>query len=181
MSRVGKKPILIPQGVEVKVEGQNVLVKGPKGELNFEVRREIGIEIKDNNVIVFPQKQIKKVAALWGTTRAIIANMVKGVVSGYEEKLEVIGIGFKAKMEGGTLVLEVGFSHPIKIEKPENINFTIEKNIITITGINKELVGQIAAKIRKVKVPEPYKGTGIKYIDEIIKKKAGKKVTTAGG
>ncbi len=177
MSRIGKKPIIIPAGVEVKITDDLVEVKGPKGELSQRIRPEVGVEIKENEVIVSLKTEAK---AYWGLTRSLIANMVKGVTEGYEKKLEIEGLGFKAAMEGETLVLNVGFSHQVKLSSPENIKFAVEKKTITVTGINKELVGQIAANIRKVKPPEPYKGKGIRYAGEIIKRKAGKKTVAAG-
>ena len=181
MSRIGKKPILIPEGVEVKIEGDIVRVKSSRGELSQEIRPEIGIELKEKKIIVSPKIKSKQTNALWGLIRALLANMVKGVTEGFEKKLEIEGLGFRAQIEGENLVLLVGFSHPVKIETPKGIKFSVEKNIITVSGIDKALVGQIAAKIRKVKPPEPYKGKGIRYLGEIIKKKVGKKaVTTAG-
>lgn len=179
MSRLGKKPIEIPEGVEVKIEGQKVVIKGPKGELQREVRPEIGIEVKEGKILVSPQIETKRTKAFWGLTRTLLLNMTKGVTEGYEKKLEIEGLGFKASLEGDILVLEVGFSHSVKIKPPEGIKFSVEKNIITVSGINKELVGQIAAKIRKVKPPEPYKGKGIRYLGEVIRRKVGKKAAVA--
>jgi len=179
MSRVGKKPIEIPEGVEVKIENSKVIVKGPKGELQREVRPEIKVEIKDKEIVVIPQKETKKTNAFWGLTRTLIYNMVKGVTEEFEKKLQLEGVGYKVNLEGENLVLQVGFSHLVKIKKVEGINFSVEKNIITISGIDKELVGQVAAKIRKVRPPEPYKGKGIRYVGEEIRRKAGKKVATA--
>lgn len=178
MSRIGKKPILIPEGAEVKIEGSAVTVKGPKGELQMQVRPEIKVEVNDGKVLVSPQRETKKTKDFWGLTRTLISNMLIGVTNGYEKKLEIKGVGYRAGLEGGDLVLNVGFSHPIKINKEEEISFSVEKNIITVSGINKELVGQLAAKIRKVRPPEPYKGKGIKYLDEQIRRKAGKKAAT---
>jgi len=175
MSRVGKKPIEIPQGVEINIENNLVSVKGPKGELKTEISSEIKIEKKDNEIIVFPEKEDTKSKALWGLSRSLIFNMVEGVVNGYEKKLEIQGVGYRANIEGEDLVLLVGFSHPVKIKKPEGINFEVNKNIITVSGIDKELVGQIAAKIKKVKKPEPYKGKGIRYLGEEVRRKSGKK------
>ena len=210
MSRVGKKPIQIPSGVEVKIEGQKVIVKGPKGELKREVRPEINVEVKDSQIFVQPKLaelrssrhqgetgdevkpqrpsralrstwavESKQTKAFWGLTRALLQNMVLGVKEGYEKKLEIEGLGFKAILEGQNLVLSVGFSHPVKIEAPEGIKFSVEKNIITVSGSDKELVGQTAANIRKVKKPEPYKGKGIKYAGEVIRRKVGKKAAAA--
>ena len=205
MSRIGKKPILIPEGVEIRTENQNIIVKGPKGELFREIPSEIKIEIKDNQLFVSPKMRVsvankasqgnakhspkvetlknKQTKALWGLFRALLANMVEGVSKGFEKKLEIQGIGFKAVVieEEGTgeeLILNVGYSHPVKIKIPQDLKISVEKNIIIVSGIDKELVGQIAAKIRKVRPSEPYKGKGIRYIDEIIRRKAGKKATT---
>ncbi|PIQ91850.1 MAG: 50S ribosomal protein L6 [Parcubacteria group bacterium CG11_big_fil_rev_8_21_14_0_20_39_14] len=178
MSRVGKKPILIPDGVEIKIEGQKVAVKGPKGELSLEVSPEVKIENRDNKILVLPAERKtkeKKSSAFWGLTRALIFNAIKGVKEGYERKLELEGIGYRASVDGKNLELKVGFSHPVKIEAPEDINFKVEKNIIMVSGPDKQKVGEIAAKIRKVKPAEPYKGKGIKYVGEVIRRKAGKK------
>jgi len=176
MSRIGKKPILIPKDVEVKISDNIVMVKGPKGELQREIRPEIGVEIKEGKILVSPKQETKKTKAFWGLTRALIANMIEGVLKGYEKKLEMEGIGYRAKLEGEDLVLQVGFSHPVEIKQEENIKFSVEKNVITISGIDKELVGQIAARIRSVRPPEPYKGKGIRYLGEQIRRKTGKKV-----
>jgi len=188
MSRIGKKPISIPEGAEVKIEGQRVTIKGPKGELTKEFRPEIKITVEENKIFVLPQipptkKMVggKKTKAFWGLSRALLANMIKGVTEGYEKKLEIEGLGFKAQAQGDILELFVGFTHPIKITAPESIKFSVEKNIITISGPDLEKVSQTAAKIRKVKPPEPYKGKGIKYLGEEIRRKVGKKVVTTAG
>jgi len=178
MSRIGKKPITIPQSVEINIDGNKISVRGPKGELQKEVPLEIKIEIKDDKIFVSPGKETKRTKAFWGLFRTLIFNMVKGVTDGYEKKLEIHGVGYKANLEGEDLVLLVGFSHPVKIDRIEGIEFSVEKSIITVSGIDKELVGQIAAKIRKVRKPEPYKGKGIRYLGEEIRRKAGKKVAT---
>jgi large subunit ribosomal protein L6 len=175
MSRIGKKPILIPEDVEVKLEGQIIKVKGPKGELSRQIHPEIKIEIKDNQIIFSPLSENKKNKALWGLSRMLVANMIQGVKEGYERKLEMVGIGFKASLEGEDLVLSVGFTHPVKVKPPQGIKFSVDKNIITVSGIDKELVSQTAANIRKIKKPEPYKGKGIKYLEEKIRRKLGKK------
>ncbi|MCP6718133.1 MAG: 50S ribosomal protein L6 [Patescibacteria group bacterium] len=180
MSKIGKKPIEIPENVEVKIKEQKALIKGPKGELSFEVRPEIKIQLKDKKLLVLVKRQTKNSKAFWGLTRAILANMVNGVVSGYEKKLEIHGLGYKAKMEEEELVLSAGFTHLVKIKSPEGIKITVEKNIITVSGIDKDLVGLIAAKIKKVRPAEPYKGKGLRYYGETIRRKAGKKVATAG-
>lgn len=178
MSRIGKKPIEIPEGVEVKIESQKVIIKGPKGELNIEIRPEIKIEVKEGKIFVSPKIETKKTKAFWGLTRALLFNMIKGVTEGYEKKLEIKGLGYKANLEGEDLILMVGFSHPVKIKMPEGIKFSVEKNIIAVSGINKEKVGELAAQIRRVKPPEPYKGKGIRYVGEQVRRKVGKKVAT---
>jgi len=175
MSKIGKKPILIPEGVEVKLEGNTIYVKGPKGDFSLEIRPEIGIKIENGQIEVFPKMQTKETKALWGTTRSLINNLVEGVTRGFKKQLEIQGIGYKAKLEGNELVLEVGFSHPVKMEIPEGIEVSIDKNIITIEGIDKQLVGEFAARIKKVRPPDPYKGKGIRYLGEKIKLKPGKK------
>ena len=180
MSRIGKKPIQIPENVEMKIEDQNVIIKGPKGKISQEVSSEIGVEKKEGKILVFPKKKTKKTAALWGLTRALLQNHVKGVTEGFEKKLEIRGIGYRAYLEGEkTLCLEVGFSHPVKLTIPEGLEVSLEKNIIKVSGINKQMVGEFAAKIRKVRKPEPYKGKGIRYLGEKVRKKEGKKVITA--
>lgn len=186
MSRIGKKPIIIPENVEVKIDKGEIIIKGSKGNLSQLIPLELDVVIKDSSdnsstkeLSVVPKKNGKNVFALWGLIRSLIANMVQGVSEGFEKQLEINGVGYKAVIEGKTLVLSLGLSHPVKIEAPENIEFKVDKNIITISGIDKQLVGQMAAKIRDQKKPEPYKGKGIKYIDEIIKRKTGKKVISA--
>lgn len=181
MSRIGKKPISIPSGVEVKLQDGKVIVKGPKGELSREVRPEINVEIKEKEVIVTPKIESKRTKAFWGLTRALIANMVEGVVNGYEKKLIIKGLGYKASMNEGVLVLLVGFSHPVEIQPLEGVKVEVKGNIITVSGIDKELVGLCASQIRKVKKPEPYKGKGIRYSDEKVKRKAGKRVEAGSG
>lgn len=182
MSRVGKKPILIPEGVEVKVDGQKIIIKGPKGELQREIRPEIKIEVGDKKIVFSPQIETKETKAFWGLSRALVNNMVKGVTEGFERKLEIEGIGFRAQLEGKDLVLHVGFTHPVKIAAPEDIKFSIDKNVVSVSGPDIEKVSQLAAQIRKTKPPEPYKGKGIRYQGEIVRKKVGKKaVATTGG
>ncbi len=181
MSRIGKKLIIIPEGVEIKIKEQTVTVKGPKGELQRKVRPEIKVEQRNGQILVTPQKMTKKTNAFWGLERTLIFNMLQGVTKEYEKKLQLEGVGYKVNLEGEDLVLNVGFSHQVLIKKPEGIKFLVEKNIITVLGINKELVGQIAAKIRKVRPPEPYKGKGIRYFGEKVRRKTGKKVAGAEG
>lgn len=181
MSRIGKKPILIPEGVEVSIDNNEVIVKGPKGEFKRTIRPEIKVEKENNKIIVRPFKESKRINAFWGLSRTVIFNMIEGVTKGYEKKLEIQGVGYKANLEGEDLILQVGFSHLVKIDKVEGIKFEVEKNIITVSGIDKELVGQIAAKIRKVKKPEPYKGKGIRYLGEEVRRKSGKKAVGTEG
>ncbi|MBU4285240.1 50S ribosomal protein L6 [Patescibacteria group bacterium] len=181
MSRIGKQPIIIPDGVEVKIDKDLILVKGEKGELTQKLTSEIEVEIKDKTILLKELKKTKNSSALWGTFRALIANMTEGVSKGFEKKLIIEGIGYKAMMSGNKLVLNLGFSHSIEVEVPKMIEFKVEKNTITISGIDKQMVGQTAAEIRSYRKPEPYKGKGIRYENEIVRRKAGKKaVATAG-
>ena len=175
MSRIGKQPIEILKGVDIKIEGQTVSVKGPKGELSRVVHDEVNVEQKENEVIVSSNN-----SALWGTTRSNIANMVHGVVDGYEKKLELEGIGYRVAVEGDNVVLNVGFSHTVEIKIPEGLSCTVDKNTIVVSGINKERVGELAAKIRKAKPAEPYKGKGFRYEGEVIRRKLGKRAAGAG-
>lgn len=181
MSRIGKKPIDIPANVKVDVQGETIKVSGPKGELETKIHRDLKIEIKDGKILVAPAKEevTKKANSLWGLYRALISNMIEGANTGFAKKLEIEGVGYKASVDGENLILNVGFINPVKIKKPEGITFLVEKNVITVSGINKELVGQISAEIRKAKKAEPYKGKGIKYQGEKIRRKEGKKVVAA--
>jgi len=177
MSRIGKKPINIPAQVEVKIEGDLVKVKGPKGALELRLPPLVRAELADSQILVsVPHPEIKDEASLWGLSRTLVSNLVEGVTSGFKKELEINGIGFKAQSSGSQLVLNVGFSHSVEYKIPEGIQIATEKNLITITGIDKQRVGQVAAEIRAIKKPEPYKGKGIKYIDEVIRRKAGKVV-----
>ncbi len=175
MSRVGKQPIQIPENVDVKVEGDLIIVKGPRGELKNQIRSEIKVEIKDKEIKLKPIVFNKGTQALWGTYRSLIANMVDGVINVFEKRLEIIGVGYKANLEGKNLILNLGYSHPIKIKALEGIEFKVEKNIIIVLGIDKQLVGQTAAEIRSKRKPEPYKGKGIRYEGEAVRRKVGKK------
>lgn len=181
MSRIGKKLIEIPQGVKVETSNDEIKVSGPKGELKLTIHPEIKVEIKDGKLFVLPKNAqfSKKGRGLWGLYRALIFNMVEGVSKGFEKKLEIEGIGYKAIVDGDNLVLNVGFTNPVRIKKPEGINFLVEKNVITVSGASKEKVGQVAAEIRKAKKAEPYKGKGIKYQGEKIRRKEGKKVVAS--
>lgn len=179
MSRIGKKSIPILQGVTVTVIGNSIMVKGPKGELSRAFHPYIKVEVHGQELIVSPASSSKKVSALWGLTRSLLANMVEGVTSGFQKKLEFEGIGFRASLEGDTLVMQLGFSHPVRFKTPEGIKLAVEKNVITVSGIDKESVGNTAASIRALKKPEPYKGKGIRYQGEVIRRKAGKKAITS--
>ena len=176
MSRIGKKPVNIPKGVAVKIAGPTVLVKGPKGELTREFSSLVDFRVEADRVFV----TVKDSAAgtLWGLSRALLANMVKGVSAGFEETLEFSGVGFKAQARGQELELNLGFAKPVVIKAPAGVSFQVEKNLIKVMGLNKEDVGQVAARVRAARPPEPYKGSGIKYQDEVIIKKAGKKAVT---
>ena len=175
MSRIGKQEIQIPKGVEVKKDGALLTVKGPKGSLTKTFRDDIEIKIEDGKITFSPKRNDKFSRALWGTYASHIKNMVKGVNDGFEKKLILEGVGYKSEVKGDKLVLALGFSHPVVIKIPEGITATAEKNNITITGIDKELVGSFTAAIRALKKPEPYKGKGMRYHDEVIRRKQGKK------
>lgn len=175
MSKIGKKPIEIPEGVEVILEGQKIKVKGKKGELEREILPQIGIKKEEGKIFLFPKDETKKTKAFWGLERQLLFNMIKGVSEGFEKKLEIVGLGYKGEIKGNKIFLYLGRAVPIEIEIPSGIEVKIEKNIISISGIDKEKVGNFAAKIRKAKEPDPYKGKGIRYLGEKIKLKPGKK------
>lgn len=174
MSRVGSKTIQINQGVEVQLNGREVNVKGPKGELNFKVSPKVTVQIGDGLINLSAKKEIKEDREIHGLTRTIIANMIAGVSEGFSKKLEFHGVGYRAAMEGRDLVMHLGFSHPVRYTPVEGIEISVEKNVITISGIDKQKVGQVAAEIRELKKPEPYKAKGIRYEGEHIRRKAGK-------
>lgn len=175
MSRLGKLPIELPEGVQASLEAGVLKVKGPKGELQQEILSMIEIKIEEKQIIVSPKDPTaKKVNSFWGLFWSLTRNMVIGVSEGFEKKLEVNGVGYKVAAAGKKLNLNLGFSHPVEFDLPEGINATVEGNVITISGISKQLVGETAAQIRKLRKPEPYKGKGIKYTTEIIRRKAGK-------
>ena len=177
MSRIGKQIITIKDGIDIKIDqgelDQKVTVKGPRGELTYNLVKDIKIEIKDNQVVVTrPNEELK---ALHGTVRSLINNMVIGVTDGYKKNLEIKGVGYKAELKGNDLVINIGYSHPVTIKPMDGIKFTVADQVnISVEGINKQVVGQMAALIREVRKPEPYKGKGIKYKDEQIRRKAGK-------
>lgn len=174
MSRVGKVPVEIPEKVDLEIKGQKVKVKGPNGELERSFPREVELKKKDGEVTVEPKGNSKQARSSYGTTRAHIKNMIKGVTEGWSKELEMVGTGYRAKASGNKLTLTIGYSHPVEIEAPEGIGFDVKKTEITVSGADKEKVGQIAAEIRAVRPPEPYKGKGIKYKDEVIMRKPGK-------
>lgn len=175
MSRVGKKPISLPQDVEFKKEGNVVTVKGAKGSLTQEIPADITIEQEDGQLVLSRPTDNKQHRAFHGLSRALVANMVEGVTNGFEKKLELVGVGYRAQMQGSKLVINIGFSHPVEVEAPEGIEFEVPAATkITVRGIDKQLVGNTAAHIRAIRKPEPYKGKGIKYENETIRRKAGK-------
>ena len=175
MSRIGRHPVEVPAGVEVKIAENNVVtVKGPKGTLEKALPTEMSITMEDGHVVVTRPNDLKKMKSLHGLTRTLIANMVTGVTKGYEKTLEVNGVGYRAQKQGKKLVLSLGYSHPVEMEDPEGLESAVDGNKIVVKGIDKEKVGQYAAEIRDKRRPEPYKGKGIKYADEVIRRKVGK-------
>ena len=175
MSRIGRLPVVVPAGVTVEVKENNyVVVKGSKGTLERNLPVEMDIKVEDGHVVVTRPNDLKKMKALHGLTRTLIHNMVVGVSEGYEKVLEVNGVGYRAQKQGKKLVLSLGYSHPVEMEDPEGLETTVDGNKTTVKGISKEKVGQYAAEIREKRRPEPYKGKGIKYADEVIRRKVGK-------
>lgn len=175
MSRIGKLPIEIPQGVEVKIEGQTITAKGSMGTESVTVREEILVSQEDNKVIVSRKDEERKTRALHGLSRTLVANAINGVKAGFEKKLELQGVGYRAAMQGTTLNLQLGYSHPVNIEPPEGIKISVEANTkISIIGSNKQTVGDVAALIRSKRPPEVYKGKGVRYEGEYVRRKAGK-------
>ena len=179
MSRIGKKPIFTPQEVTLEQAPEAVVVRGPKGTLSFAVPPHYRVISEEGHIRVeAPEGRGHR--ALWGTMRALLSNTIEGVSKGWEKKLEIEGIGYSARLDNANLILQVGFTHPVIIEPPEGIQFTVERNAVTVSGIDKQLVGQVAAKIRSVRKPEPYKGKGIRYQGEVVRRKAGKRAVGAG-
>lgn len=175
MSRIGKKPIEIPQGVEVKIEGQKVTVKGPLGEEVVNVRPEIAVKVEENQILLTRVNETKEANALYGLSRTLVANAVHGVKEGFVKNLEIQGVGYRAQMQGTTLNMQLGYSHPVDIVPPAGITITVEANTkIAVKGTNKQTVGDVAAEIRSKRAPEVYKGKGIRYEGEYIRRKAGK-------
>ena len=180
MSRIGRKPVRIPKGVTVKSTDGTVTVKGPKGELSAKVHPDVSVKVESESALISRSSDSKKDRALHGLWRALVQNMVTGVTEGYSKKLEIVGVGYRAELKGKKLQLQVGYSHPILFSPPEGIKFDVPAQTnITVSGIDKQLVGLVAAKIRSFRQPEPYKGKGIKYEGEYIRRKAGKAAATA--
>jgi large subunit ribosomal protein L6 len=174
MSRIGKQPIAIPSAVKINIDGNKIDVTGPKGRLDREINEDMRIVVEDGRLLVTRPSDEAKHRAMHGLTRALLANMVTGVDTGFRKTLELVGVGYRAQLQGNKLVLALGFSHPVEIEPPEGITFTVEGPRVHIDGIDKEQVGQVAANIRKLRPPEPYLGKGIKYQGEIVRRKQGK-------
>ncbi len=175
MSRIGKKILTLPAGVTVEISATSISMKGPKGELKLALHPHISIVKNDAEISVKTvNEENKRDRALWGTFASLLENMLEGVTNGFKKQLEINGVGYKAALKGKALSLEVGYSHPVEFEAPAGITFSVEKNLITVEGIDKHLVGETAAQIRAIKKPEPYKGKGIKYLTEVIRRKAGK-------
>ncbi|GAB6158654.1 50S ribosomal protein L6 [Desulfotomaculum varum] len=178
MSRIGKKPIPVPQGVDVQIDGNVIKVKGPKGQLEREIHRDMIIKLEEGNLVVERPSDAKNHRSLHGLTRTLLSNMVEGVTKGFQRNLELVGVGYRAAKQGNKLVLTIGYSHPVEIEPPAGIEIEVPAPTkISVKGADKQAVGQLAANIRAVREPEPYKGKGIKYEGEVIRRKAGK----AGG
>ncbi len=181
MSRIGKKPVILPAGVTAVLEGSTLTVKGSKGTLSLVIHPLVNVVVGASEIVVsVPKPEVKNQRALWGLFRSLVQNLVTGVTDGYEKKLEVNGVGFKVAVVGSNLNMQLGFSHPVDVAIPAGLSVTVEKNVITIQGADKHDVGQFAAHVRELKKPEPYKGKGIKYSDEVILRKAGKVVKAVG-
>ena len=175
MSRIGNKPITVPEGIEVKLDGQKITVKGPKGTLEKNINENITVKLENNVITVTRPNDEKENKSLHGLTRTLINNMIQGVSNEYTKQLEINGVGYRAAKQGNTLVLTLGYSHPVKMEEPVGITYEVPNpNSVIVKGIDKELVGQMAAEVRKQRLPEPYRGKGIKYVDEHIRRKEGK-------
>jgi large subunit ribosomal protein L6 len=180
MSRIGKKIRVLPNGVTAEVKGSLVVVKGTLGELTLDLPMGVEVSVNDNEITVaVKNEEDQRERALWGTMSSLIENMLVGVSAGFKKELEVNGVGFKVALKGKDLDMRLGFSHPVEVKAPSGITFAVAKNVITVSGVDKQLVGETAANIRKLKKPEPYKGKGIKYTDEVIRRKVGKAAAKA--
>ena len=176
MSRIGKKPIEIPNGVTITLDGQNVTVKGPKGQLAWTVAEEIELRQENGAVTLAPREDTQRARAMWGLSRSLLGNMVEGVTKGFERNLELVGVGYRAAMKGKALSLQLGYSHDVDLPAPDGITFAVGKPTeVKISGIDKQAVGEMAARIRKIRPPEPYKGKGVRYAGEKVRRKEGKK------
>jgi len=176
MSRIGKKAIEVPNGVTLTLEGQTVTVKGPKGQLSWTVAEEIVLTQEGSNLTLAPRDESTRARAMWGLSRSLVNNMVVGVTTGYEQTLELVGVGYRAAMKGNALSMQLGFSHDVDIKPPAGVTFAVPKQTeVKISGIDKQLVGETAAKIRRIRPPEPYKGKGVRYAGEQVRRKEGKK------
>lgn len=182
MSRIGKQPVTIPEKVEVKIDGQAVALKGSRGELKFKLPGELRVEQEEEGLIVKPPNTLSpQTRALWGLWRALLANAVTGVTEGYKKQLELHGVGYRGKKKGQGLELQLGYSHAVFYEPPEEVKVSMEKNVITVEGVNKQLVGQAAAEIRALRPPDSYKGKGVRYVGEVLHLKPGKAAKAVGG
>jgi large subunit ribosomal protein L6 len=176
MSRIGNKPVALPKGVTASVDGQTVKVKGPKGELSVKLVSEVGASLGDDGVTITPRLEMDRARAMWGLSRSLVNNLVVGVTTGFTTKLEIQGVGYRAAVQGKNLNLQLGFSHDVAYPIPEGITITAEKPTqLTVTGMDKQMVGQVAAEIRAYRKPEPYKGKGVRYVGEYVRRKEGKK------
>ncbi len=179
MSKIGQQIITIPAGVSVTLENNIAKIVGPKGELKVNLSKDLEIKNENNEISIKLKKDNKITRSLWGTTRMLIANNIKGVTEGWKKQLELVGTGYRSEVQGNKLVLTVGYSHPVIVDAPEGITFKVEKSVINVDGIDKQVVGQVAADIRSSRPPEPYKGKGVKYVGEVIRRKAGKAAKAA--
>lgn len=181
MSRIGRQPIIVPESVDVRIDGRDIFVKGPKGELHLQAIKNMSIDMADGVIIVKPEVDNADTQKQFGLQRTLIANMIIGVSEGFQKELEINGVGFRVALKGQNLEMYLGFSHPTIFTIPEGVEVSVNQNTITINGINKQLVGSVAANIRALKKPEPYKGKGIRYTDEYVRRKAGKTAAAKAG
>lgn len=179
MSKIGQQIIIIPNGVIITLESNVAKITGPKGELKVNLSKDLDVKIDGDKLSILLKKDNKITRSLWGTTRMLIANNVKGVTDGWKKQLELVGTGYRSEVQGNKLVLTVGYSHPVEIIAPDGITFKVEKSVINVDGIDKQVVGQVSANIRSSRPPEPYKGKGVKYVGEVIRRKAGKAAKAA--
>lgn len=181
MSKIGKQPITVTQGVTVTIAGSEITVAGPKGTMHMKVMPGITVAMTDGSIVVSQKNADGDSSAAFGLTRSLLANMVQGVTGGFEKKLEMTGVGYRATGGGTDLTISVGFSHPVKFKAPQGVSFSVADNVITVSGADKMIVGDVAAKIRAIRPPEPYKGKGIKYVGEYVRRKVGKAAKAVGG